>query len=89
MRDVIAGRVVVVAGDDGPAREIAAGLTDLGANVATRFPGAVEVLDALVYVPPIDAAVHEPLAEMDEPTWDARGEALLRAALHCVQAGFR
>jgi 3-oxoacyl-[acyl-carrier protein] reductase len=89
MRCVLAGRFVLVEGDDDPAREIAAGLTDLGANVATEFRRDPDILDALVYVPAIKAVVYEPIAEMNESTWDARGEALLRDALRCVQAGFR
>ncbi len=44
-------------------------------------------LDVLVHVPgDREALTAAPLVALDEPAWDARGEALLRSALYAAQA---
>jgi len=98
---VLAGRVVLVTGGgSGIGEAIALGLGDAGATVAVldgpiasredadlAFAAAPGRLDAVVHalVDP-DALVAAPLAETDPTSWDARCEALLRAALWCCQA---
>jgi 3-oxoacyl-[acyl-carrier protein] reductase len=83
---VLAGRVVVVAGgDEGAGREIADGLADLGAIIVDDPRRAA---DAFVYVPSSAALVREALEDLDEATWNSRGEALLRDALRVVQDAF-
>ena len=68
---------------------IASGLEAAGFDVARAadaavFPGA---FDALVHVPDLAAAVRTPVVDLEDAAWDARGEALLRAALHACRAG--
>ena len=68
---------------------IASGLEAAGFDIARAadaavFPGA---FDALVHVPDLAAAVRAPVVDLDDAAWDARGEALLRAALHACRAG--
>jgi NAD(P)-dependent dehydrogenase (short-subunit alcohol dehydrogenase family) len=74
--------VVVVNGST----EVAAGLTAAGFDVAPAYP---RVFDALVHVPDLAvAAVRTTVAQTDEAEWDARGEALLRDALHACRTAF-
>jgi 3-oxoacyl-[acyl-carrier protein] reductase len=70
--------LVVVRGQE----SVAHGLRDRGFEVVTTFP---DWFDALVHVPDLGAAVRTPVSELDEEIWDARGEALLRTALHDCQ----
>ncbi len=70
--------LVVVRGHEGLSRE----LRDLGFDVVTTFPAS---FDALVHVPDVTAVVQARLIDLDEAAWDARGEGLLRAALHECQ----
>jgi NAD(P)-dependent dehydrogenase (short-subunit alcohol dehydrogenase family) len=77
--------LVVVRGHD----TLSQGLRDIGVDVVTTFPPA---FDALVHVPDLSAVVQTPVVELDEAAWDARGEALLRRALHdcrLAHAGMR
>jgi 3-oxoacyl-[acyl-carrier protein] reductase len=98
---VLAGRVVLVfGGGGGIGREIALGLDDAGATAAAAdgpiasrddarraIAAAGGPFDAIVYalVDP-DALVAAPLADMGEPTWETRCDAVLRTALWCTQA---
>ena len=65
--------------------ELAQALRAAGCDVPQEPPPA---FDALVFEPDLAAAVRTPIAETDEATWDARGEAVLRAALHACQAAY-
>jgi 3-oxoacyl-[acyl-carrier protein] reductase len=67
--------LVVVRGHE----EIAQRLRGAGLDVVPTF---ADSFDALVHVPDRNSAVRTPLTGLDEDEWDARGEALLRAALH-------
>jgi 3-oxoacyl-[acyl-carrier protein] reductase len=73
--------LVVVRGHE----QIARGLRDAGFDVETRFP---EAFDALVHVPDLGALVPAPVVDLDEIQWEARGEALLRAAIGDVRRAY-
>jgi 3-oxoacyl-[acyl-carrier protein] reductase len=73
--------LVVVNGSPALARQ----LTDEGFDVTTTFGPSI---DALVHVPDRAAAAPGGLVDLDEATWDARGEAVLRDALHACQSAY-
>lgn len=94
--------MVVAGGDTAPGSELATGLRDLEATVhvtTARFESAESAIDAFDAFESIDALVHVPFDEIalvraafaavDEGTWDARGEGLIRSALWSVQAAYR
>jgi len=61
-------------------------LGEAGFDVAPAYPATFE---ALVHVPDVTrAAVRTPLSETSEEDWDARGEAVLRDALHACQTAY-
>ena len=65
--------------------ELAQELSDEGFDVTADFGPSI---DALVYVPDLAAAVPGGLADLDDATWDARGEAVLRDALLACQSAY-
>jgi 3-oxoacyl-[acyl-carrier protein] reductase len=73
--------LVVVHGSVELAQELAAE----GFDVTTDFGPSI---DALVYVPDLAAAAPGPVAELDDATWDGRGEGVLRDALHACQTAY-
>jgi 3-oxoacyl-[acyl-carrier protein] reductase len=60
-------------------------LTTEGLDVTTDFGPSI---DALVHVPDLAAAEFGCVADLDDATWDRRGEAVLRDALHACQAAY-
>jgi len=65
--------------------ELARLLASEGFDVTADFGPAI---DALVHVPDLAAAEPRSVADLDDTTWDRRGEALLRDALHACQAAY-
>jgi 3-oxoacyl-[acyl-carrier protein] reductase len=65
--------------------ELAQLLASEGFDVTAAFGPSI---DALVHVPDLGAAEPRSVADLDETTWDARGEAVLRDALHACQAAY-
>ncbi len=82
---LLAGRSAFVTGrESGFGRELALGLEDLGASIATEPP-----LDLVVHADLDEAALQrQALAETAAEDWDRRCEAVLQAALQCAQSAF-
>src|SRR5690242_2047542 len=62
--------------------ELARLLASEGFDVTTDFGPAIQ---AVVHVPDLGGATLGDLAGLDDATWDQRGEAILRDALHACQ----
>ena len=102
---MLTGRVVLVTGGaTGIGRDIAAGLSRMGAEVPvvdgpmesrseaerafSQAAGSARI-DAVVHaLVDPDALVPAPFDDIDEASWDRRCEAMLRMALWCSQAAY-